>query len=98
MTFGDGDADKPTLLPGVTQMQAMIALGVFGGMFIGWQAVKQSFVVGLEDKERKGLLLFSGSILLLFGAKELLGIDEKYLTGGWLDEKAEDWFTKTGTP
>lgn len=92
------DADQPTLLPGVSQWHAAVALGVLGGMFIGWEGVKHSFVVGLTDQERKGLLFFSGSILLLFGAKELLGIEEKYLTGGWIDEKVEEWTTKAGSP
>lgn len=69
------------------------AFGVVGGVAIGEWAFDHLFVEGLEDKERKTLLLVGAVAVLTFGTVKLLDLDEKYLTVEGTFDKASEYIT-----
>jgi hypothetical protein len=64
--------------PDLTKLdsQILIVSGVVGGLFLGYQAVRHMFVVGLTTKERRDMLLFAASTLGVWAASEFLDIDK----------------------
>lgn len=69
------------------------ALGVAGGVAIGKWAFDHLFVEGLEDKERKTLIVVGAVAALTFGTFKLFDLDEKYMTVEGTFEKAQEYIT-----
>jgi hypothetical protein len=79
----DFDLSNPRVL-------GALGLGLVGGLFLGKEAVAHLFVEGLTAAERKGMLIFGGSIVGLWAAKELLDLDPHWYS-------AEPWMEDAGT-
>lgn len=71
----------------------LTAMGVVGGVSIGKWAIDHMFVEGLEDKERKTLVVVGAVAVLVFGTAKLLDLDEKYLTVEGTFEKAQEYIS-----
>jgi len=60
-------------------------MGVIGGLFFGKKAVDHLFREGMTSEERRNLLIFSGSILALYAAGNLIDLDKRwYSVDAWL--------------
>ena len=61
------------------EAQFLIAIGVVGGLFFGYQAATHMFVEGLTAKERKNLLVFSASGLGMWAVSELYDLEKLWV-------------------
>lgn len=68
----------PLSIPQVPKLPLLVGLGVVGGTMIGWWAVQHLFVEGITGEERKNFLVFSGAMLAIWGASELVGLDKAW--------------------
>lgn len=79
------DTDDPRVL-------ALLGIGVIGGLFLGKEAVTHLFVDGMTAEERKGMLIFGGSIIGLWAATELAGIPARWISlGPWLEDPQKEF-------
>jgi hypothetical protein len=83
---------SPSPSPGeiLTEQQkklVLLAMGVLGGVAIGHAAVTHLFVVGMEDKERKKVLVAAAGSLVIYSLAKLFDIDERW----WNIEKTAEW-------
>ena len=60
------------------RMPLVVGMGVIGGLFFGWQAVDHLFKEGMTSDEKKKILIFSGSMLAIYAAINLIGLDQKW--------------------
>lgn len=60
------------------KMPLIVGIGVIGGLFFGKKAVDHLFREGMTWEEKKNILIFSGTILGIYAAVNLLGLDEKW--------------------
>lgn len=71
---------------------ALLGLGVVGGLLLGKEAVGHLFVEGMTAEERKGMLIFGGSIVGLWAATELAGINPRWISlGPWAEDPQKEW-------
>lgn len=70
-------------------MPMAIGLGVVGGLWTGHYLYKNMFKEGLSPEERKNILIYVGSILALWGAKTVFGLNEWWLSVDDAAKKAE---------
>lgn len=77
---------------------AVLGLSVIGGLFIGSWAYSHMFVEGMEEAERKKMLLYVGAAGIVGAAAWIFDLDRKY----WDVEAAASWadeaITKATSP
>jgi hypothetical protein len=68
----------------------LIAMGLIGGVGIGYHAFHHLFVEGMEDDARKNMIKFGAGAAVLYGLSMIVDLEPyKYLINpfAWLDEQ-----------
>lgn len=81
----------PLEIPRVPQFPLLVGLGVIGGAAIGWWGVQHLFVEGITSKERKNILIAAATMLAVWGASELIGLEKAW----WLTVEGVAEHTKS---
>lgn len=74
----DESGPAAVAVPSGLGLPLVVGMGVIGGVFFGYQALSHMFGEGLTDKERKNILMYTASILAVWGASQLIDVDKAW--------------------
>lgn len=76
------------------RLALLVGMGVVGGAAVAWWGVEHMFVTGLEDKERRMMMLLGAGVAGVYGLFYLADLDKRWLNVEGAVEAASEYVPK----